>query len=216
MSEIKEDLTKLKKDVKKLGKKYSNIEFNKLVQRIENMEKHVYNLIVVIDEEEDAGRLVNNERKSVAKKPGLDSIGEKITCVSGYEPCPDNPHLCVHHQLDKDFSKKICKDVRPKQDNIVYMERSADMRPNPHSRYMISIDNFPVAHSDNLDVDFIPGSDYLYKHVPMMSINNLRGLSAQQMIDLEKKYGGNAEANIAIGEGAEDIVALRKGAEVVL
>jgi len=202
MSELRDNLYNIRSDMHYLRDKYTDKNFNSLCRRIEHLEDHIDNLIVVLEEhhDDDDGGLGDNN----------------IKCAIGYKNCPKNPLLCVHNQLDKNLSEKICEKVVPEKENTIFKKKTAKMRIAPHSRYLITLEDFPVAHSGNLKTDKIEGHDYLDKNRPLFSINNLRGLTAQQVVDLEKKYGSEANANIAIGRGAEDIYSLRKGKSVEL
>lgn len=199
MSNLKNDLSNIRYDMYFLKEKYTDKNFNSLCKRIINLEEHVDKLIAVLEESHDGG---------VGDKP--------IKCTVGYKNCPKNPRLCVHNQLEENLSKSICKKVVPEKENTIFKKKTAKMRLSPDSRYLITLEDFPVAHSGNLKTDKIEDYDYLNKKRPLFSINNLRGLSAQQVVDLEKKYGSEAEANISIGRGAEDIYLLRKGKSVEL
>lgn len=206
------ELRKIRVLLEKIQGKCSEDDIKFLKMKVNDMGKHIENLIVVID-----GGVGSDRRRSVSRKPTLGPLVEQAKCLDPYyKPCPNNPQLCVHKQLDSEYSKKVCDNIVPQENNTVYMEKTAKMRTTPVSRYIVSIDNFPVAHSDNMQTDSILEQDYLDTEIPLMSINNLRWLSNQQTADLYKKYGGKTEANIAISEGKEDIVSLRKGAKVVM
>lgn len=162
---------------------------------------------------EDGGKPIISRK--VSSKPKLSSVRENINCLDPYYvPCPKNPFLCYHKNLEGDYAKKVCDSkISPETVNTVFMAKNARLKTHPYSRNTVEFESFPVAHSAQLDADSIPDQDVLDKG-PIMSINNLRGLSGQQYVDLERKYGGLAEASIALGEGKEDIVALRMGADV--
>ena len=73
----------------------------------------------------------------------------EIGCIEPwYEPCPENPNICVHTQLPPELKKEVCDNFDEFDGNpnaVIHMSESIPLTVGD-SKFKITEQNFPVGH----------------------------------------------------------------------
>ena len=104
----------------------------------------------------------------------IDEENAEVGCVEPwYEPCEEDPNICVHKRIDPELKAEVCREFAgtnyPKNKIINFPGRTdvrlgrSDRGPG---RFKVTAENFPVAHTAG-DTTHVPGSDPSEASIPV-------------------------------------------------
>lgn len=104
----------------------------------------------------------------------IDEENAEVGCVEPwYEPCEEDPNICVHKRIDPELKAEVCREFAgtdyPKNKVINFPGRTDVRLGRPDrgpGRFKISAANFPVAHTAG-DTTHVPGADPSEAGIPL-------------------------------------------------
>ena len=104
----------------------------------------------------------------------IDEENAEVGCVEPwYEPCEEDPNICVHKRIDPELKAEVCREFAgtnyPKNKIINFPGRTdvrlgrSDRGPG---RFKVTAENFPVAHTAG-DTTHVPGADPSEASIPL-------------------------------------------------
>ena len=96
----------------------------------------------------------------------IDEEEAEVGCVEPwYEPCEEDPNICVHKRIDPELKAEVCREFAgtnyPKNKVINFPGRTDVRLGRPDrgpGRFKVTAENFPVAHTAG-DTTHVPGAD---------------------------------------------------------
>lgn len=104
----------------------------------------------------------------------IDEETAEVGCVEPwYEPCEDDPNICVHKRIDPELKAEVCREFAgtnyPKNKVINFLGRTDVRLGRPDhgpGRFKVTAANFPVAHTAG-DTTHISGADPSEASIPL-------------------------------------------------